>query len=90
MPKRKAMKYVPLPGSHKQRNRARHLLKIEIVQGGYKVTGGREDHFVSEIDADLTLACDCEVYKKTDICSHIIKVQMELGQFPPGPLLVPA
>lgn len=87
MPKKK-MQYKKMPGSHRQRNRAKHLLKCNPIVDGWYVYGGENGHVVKQIGTELT--CDCDVYNKEDkLCSHIIKVQMELNLFPSEPVLVP-
>jgi hypothetical protein len=85
---KKTMKfYEKMPGTHRQRNRAKHVLMCEKVIDGWNITGGREIHKVIQVGTDLT--CDCIIFKSEDrLCSHIIKVQMELGLFPASPVLV--
>jgi hypothetical protein len=81
MPKRKARLFQKLPGSHRQRNRARNLLHCESFSHGWRVWGGENVHFVEKVGTEL--ACDCDVFNKENkLCSHIIKVQMSLGIFP--------
>jgi hypothetical protein len=85
---KKKMRFGKLPGTYKQRNRARNLLKLEKVADGWKITGGESDHLVVQVGTDLT--CDCVIFSRDNkICSHIIKVEMELGIFPTFPILVP-
>ena len=78
---KKVKEFKRLPGSNRQRNRARNLLKCATTPNGWEVYGGENTHLVVQIGTDL--ACDCDVYNKEEkICSHIIKVQMDLGIFP--------
>ena len=77
-----------MPGSHRQRNRAKHILKCHTVAPGmWAISGGRDPHIVTQVDQE-NFHCDCNVFSQSGFCSHIIKVQMELGQFPSGPILV--
>lgn len=82
--------YVKMPGSSRQRNRARHLLKCESVgTNTWKVLGGRDAHTV-KIGEMGGYECDCKVYQaENKLCSHIIRVRMERNDFPSGPVLVP-
>lgn len=87
MSKKKKQYYIKLPGSHKQRNRARNLLKCEVLPDGWNIYGGDQPHKVVQIGTEL--ACDCDVYNREEkLCSHVIKVLMELGKFPTEPILV--
>lgn len=83
---KKKMKFGGLPGTFKQRNRARNLLRAEKLESGaWKITGGESDHIVIQAGADLH--CDCVICNRDKkICSHIIKVQMELGYSPRSPI----
>lgn len=84
---KKKIRFGKLPGSNKQRNRARNLLKLEKVPDGWRITGGESDHLVIQVGTELT--CDCDIFTKQDrLCSHIIKVQMELGLFPEFPIIL--
>ena len=84
---KKVSYYQALPGSNKQRNRARNLLKCEPITGGWRIYGGENEHIVRPTPDNLI--CDCNVYlKENKLCSHVIKVLMELGQFPTEPILV--
>lgn len=70
-----------LPGSHRQRNRARNILQCAPHLHGWHVWGGEKTHFVEKIGTELV--CDCDVFNKENkLCSHIIKVQMSLSIFP--------
>lgn len=81
MPKKK-YRYIKLPGTHRQRNRARNLLKCQSIDTGWQVWGGEGSHFVTKNDKE-NFVCSCDVYQKENkLCSHIIKVQMQLGIFP--------
>ena len=80
MSKKVVKLFKKLPGSHKQRNRARNLLHCESFLHGWRVWGGENSHFVEMMGTEL--GCDCEINKNGQICSHIIKVQMKLGAFP--------
>ena len=83
MPKSKnaGMNYTKLPGSHRQRNRARLVLKcIEESDNTWIVSGGEDEHLV--VRRNGVFLCDCHVSKAEKICSHVIKVQMVLGIFP--------
>lgn len=85
--KKKFQYYKPLPGTARQRNRARNLLKCEPVKGGWIISGGDNEHFVKPLNDNLV--CDCNVaVKENKLCSHVIKVQMVLGVFPTEPILV--
>jgi hypothetical protein len=78
-----AMKYRKLPGSHRQRNRARKILQCKwISDDNLLVWGGREEHTVIYHGIN-EYVCDCThfVQHKT-ICSHVIKVMMNEGVFP--------
>ena len=87
MSKKKIQYYQALPGTSRQRNRARHLLKCEAIKGGWLITGGENNHVVNPTQDKFI--CDCNVYlKENKLCSHVIKVQMELGLFPTEPILV--
>ena len=83
---RKYLHYIKLPGSNKQRNRARNLLKcMSNGDGSWLITGGESPHIVSQIGTELS--CDCRIWNvENKLCSHIIKVKMELGMFPTKPI----
>jgi hypothetical protein len=85
---KKVQYYQALPGTNRQRGRARNLLKcVTNSQDSWIVSGGENEHLV--IRKYGQYLCDCyasETEKK--LCSHIIKVQMELGVFPTQPILV--
>jgi len=91
MPKRKHFyqQYEPLPGSHKQRNRARNILTCkENSENSWIISGGENEHLVIRRFGGFFL-CDCDIAtNEKKICSHVIKVLMELGQFPTEPKLV--
>lgn len=73
----------PFPGSHRQRQRARDVLHCQNVAGPYwRVWGGENEHVV-KAEGKVYL-CDCRIMmeKQNTICSHIIKVRMEVGDFP--------
>jgi hypothetical protein len=87
MSKKKHLQYQALPGTHRQRNRARLLLKCTAIKGGWLITGGENEHIVTPTQDKFI--CDCNVYLiENKLCSHVIKVQMELGIFPTQPELV--
>lgn len=79
---KKQYRYIKLPGTHKQRNRARNLLKCHQVNGNtWVINGGEGEHVVKLYVEELS--CSCDVFQKEKkLCSHVIKVQMELGIFP--------
>ena len=69
-----------LPGSHKMRNRARNLLKChETSKGNWIVWGGDNQHTIKQ--DENTFECDCNIYLEKNICSHVIKVKMSIGEF---------
>lgn len=68
-----------LPGSQRQRQRAKRLLSCKhISEGFWRVWGGVDEHIVKEGKPYL---CDCKIImeKQSDICSHIIRVMIEKG-----------
>lgn len=85
---KKVSYYKALPGTNKQRNRARNLLKcVENSKDSWTVSGGENEHLV--IKRYGQLLCDCyAAAEEKKLCSHVIKVQMVLGQFPTAPILV--
>jgi hypothetical protein len=85
---KKASYYQALPGTHRQRSRARNLLVCtENSNDSWIVSGGENEHLV--IRRYGVFLCDCYASEKEKkLCSHIIKVQMTLGQFPTAPILV--
>lgn len=86
--RRPRMQYQKLPGSHKQRNRARNLLKCQKAGDKWLVYGGEASHYVTQNGSEFE--CDCGVCQNENkLCSHIIKVKMELSLFPLEPVLVP-
>lgn len=82
--------YVKMPGSSRQRNRAKRLLKcVSVGQNIWVVSGGKDAHTV-KIGSLGGYECDCKVYRVDEkLCSHIIKVRMERNDFPTKPVLVP-
>ncbi len=82
--------YVKMPGSSRQRNRARHLLKCDKVGLNTWVVSGGENAHTVKIGSLGGYECDCRVYRiEEKLCSHIIKVRMERNDFPSEPVLVP-
>ena len=72
-----------LPGSHKQRNRARKLLNATLTSpaGQWLVNGGENDHIVmtDPNGESFDYACDCWHWnEKFSPCCHIIRVMMTL------------
>jgi len=70
-----------LPGTHRQRHHAREIHCSQITKNLWFVWGGeRGIHKVSMHDK---YECDCYYNDKINIlCSHIIRVQMYLREFP--------
>jgi len=65
------------------RNRARNLLKCHRVNDKlWLIWGGEANHNV-KVNDDI-FSCDCGPFTngQVDLCSHIIKVKMEMGIFP--------
>lgn len=86
--KKQKMQYKKMPGTARQRNRARHILKCDKAGEKWLVYGGDASHYVSQTEEGFS--CECNVFQKEKkLCSHIIKVRMILGLFPTEPILVP-
>lgn len=64
----------PLPGSKKQRHRARSMLKYQKLSDSVRlVWGGDEMHFIRYENNNYS--CDCYCNKQAGkLCSHIIKI----------------
>lgn len=71
-----------LPGSKRQRQKARRLLTISLTHpsGIFRVTGGRRAHevVVSASGRDFVYRCDDDRCPGGPICSHILAVMLHM------------
>lgn len=80
--KKKTENKKPLPGSQRQRQRAKRILScVHVSEGFWRVWGGENEHIVKD---GIPYLCDCKIMmeKQRPICSHIIRVMIENGELP--------
>ena len=67
-----------LPGGHRQRSRARNILKAErITESNWRVSGGQNEHtvMIEGVFGKYEYICDCGFVEKE--CSHILCVMLQ-------------
>jgi hypothetical protein len=63
------------------RSHAKKLKCHHVTKDTWTVWGGRDTHTIKDYGENY-YECDCDSYKVNNVCSHIIRVKMELKEFP--------